>query len=100
MLTLRHVIQVRVVECLTSALMIDHAIVLQCDVMKVVPRGLEVIALVDLARWLAPARLLSPLVLHLSKIRKHCNLPFCEGPSDHTYHFLEGNTSSQILNSV
>ena len=68
--------------------------------MKVVSSRLKVIALVDLARGLAPASLLLPLLLHLFQVRNCCNLPFCVELVGHTYHFLGDATSSTNLKSV
>ena len=66
-----------IVEVLSSAFLIVHAIMLEGGVIKVISGRLKVIALVDLARRLAPASLFGPLHLHLSLINKHSNLPFC-----------------------
>ena len=69
-LTLHHVIQVGVVEVLSSVFLIIHAIMFEGGIVKVITSWLKVIALVDLARRLAPACLFGSLDLHLCLMSK------------------------------
>ena len=63
-------LQVCVFEVLSSVFLIIHAIMFEGGIVKVITSWLKVIALVDLARRLAPACLFGSLDLHLCLMSK------------------------------